>query len=107
MQANYLINQYEIGKTMVTSIAWVIGATGIAVDPSSVTLRVLMPGSSSPVVYVYGVDAGIVKDSVGQYHANIVLNTSGIVSYRWEAGGSYPDALENTVRVLPSNIISG
>lgn len=100
-------NRYQIGNTTLLTVSFANAATGTPVDPSSVTLRVLMPGQSSAVVYVYGSGSEIQKTSVGNYSAEIILNASGLVNYRWEAGGAYPGAIENSLRVLPSNIVSG
>ena len=101
-----IINQYEIGNTVLLSVTWTDGAAGTPYDPVSVTLRVLMPGST-PTVYVYGSGSTISKDSIGNYSAKIPLTISGIVNYRWDAGGTYPAAIESMIKALPSNIISG
>lgn len=101
-----MINQFGIGNTALLSVAWTDGATGVPYDPASVTLRIVMPGQSA-TVYVYGTGSTISKDSTGKYSAKILLTISGIVNYRWEAGGTYPAAIENMIKALPSNIISG
>lgn len=56
-------------------------------DPSTVTLKILSP-EGVPTSYVYGVDAAVIKTSVGDYYADVTPNTSGRWRYRWETTGT-------------------
>ncbi len=99
------INPYIIGTTILLSVSFKDAVTGALTDPSTVVLKVLQGGAES--IYVYNVDTEISKTSTGIYSANIKLTSSGFAYYRWEAGGVNPNAIENTVIVLPSNIVLG
>lgn len=58
---------------------------GGAMDPDALFLVVMQPGEAraEATAYEYGVDAEIVKDDVGEYHADIRFPTSGQAFYRW------------------------
>lgn len=73
---------------------------GGAIDPDAVYLTITQPGETAEqaTTYQYGVDAEIVKDNVGEYHANIGFPASGMAYYRWWSTGdgqaSTPQAIE-------------
>jgi hypothetical protein len=50
--------------------------------------------------YEYGEDAEIVRDSLGVYYIDVLLDTSGNYSYHFIAGGAIENAIEDTFRVL-------
>lgn len=65
---------------------------GVIADPTTVTLRV-RPQGGAEVVYVYGTDAELIKDSVGNYHLDypvppIVPHRELIFHYQWEGIGA-------------------
>lgn len=77
------VNSYIQGEVAVVSTlpnGFVDQTTGASADPTVVTLTVGIIGEPSTwVTYTYGVGEEIVKDSVGNYHAD--LNTTG-----WDLG---------------------
>ena len=60
---------------------------GRPADPTTLTLRVTKPGLA-PDTYTFPDDTVIVKDGVGQYHADILLDTAGAWSYAWTGTGT-------------------
>lgn len=46
----------------------------------------------------------IVKDSVGNYHADILLANAGLWAWRWELDAPNAGAVEGTITVLPSHV---
>ena len=70
---------------------------GDAVDPSTVTFKVKV--GSTTTSYVYGTDDEVGKDSVGNYHADISLDTEGTWWVRVESTGTGQAAAESALRV--------
>lgn len=75
---------------------------GAAVDPEILTLRI-SPPDGADVVYTYGVDSLVSRDSVGVYRAAVPVFgedlppgslTRRLGSWRWESSGDYQDAEE-------------
>lgn len=56
-------------------------------DPNTVTLKIVSP-YGVPSSYVYGVDAAVIKSSVGDYYADVTPDSSGRWHYRWETTGT-------------------
>lgn len=79
------INEYDVGDVVRCSVAFANQA-GTAVDPSVVTFKVKVPGSST-ITYVYGTDAEVVKDSTGNYHVDVTATVEGRYDFRF-AGSS-------------------
>lgn len=98
MSDNYLIG--ETGRISV-SITDLLNA---AADPGALRLKVK---SSSGVVttYVYGASGELVKDSVGHYHADIILDAAGTWAWRWESDAPNAGASEGTLSVRKSAVV--
>jgi len=60
---------------------------GSAIDPTTVSLFVSNPAGGA-TEYVYLTDAAVVKDSVGNYHADISATIAGDWRWWWEATGT-------------------
>ncbi len=78
---------YDVGDLVVVSAAFTTVATGLALDPTVVKLTVT-PAASTAYTLVYNTDAALVRDSAGNYHANIDANEAGTWTYRWWATGT-------------------
>lgn len=72
------------------------------VDPDSILVKVLAPGDTGPTSYTYGVDAGVVKESVGCYRFDVFATTRGTYSFRWEGTGTYAAVDEGQFKVQTS-----
>lgn len=75
-----------------------------AIDPTALSLFVTTPGGVT-TEYVYGVDAEVVKDSVGNYHADISADESGQWLYRWASTGTGQAAENSEFMVEPSAFV--
>ena len=71
-------------------------------DPSTVTLKVLVP-SGTATDYVYGTDSEVVKDATGIYTGTIdTSNEGGTYTYEWVTTGTPALAVQRRVEVEPS-----
>lgn len=77
---------FVVGQTarIVNDIA---DAAGLAVDPGVLRLRIKDP---TGVTNTLTVGAGITKNAVGSYHADVVVSAPGTWFWRWE--GDAPNA---------------
>lgn len=73
------------------------------VDPDSVVVKVLHPGDTGPTSYTYGVDAEVIKESVGCYRFDVFATTPGTYSFRWEGAGTYAAVDEGQFKVQTSD----
>lgn len=78
------------------SITDVMGALG---DPSSLSLVIQDPGGTSTTH-----TSDIVKDSVGNYHFDLALDSSGSYGYRWQSLGTNQGVIEGGIFVSPQRI---
>lgn len=73
------------------------------VDPTNVVLRTRTPDPwGIETHYVYGVDAEIVRDAVGQYHFDALYELPGRHFRRWEASGNINTIKEEWTKVNAS-----
>jgi ABC-type Fe3+ transport system substrate-binding protein len=83
-----------------------VGFTNLAgnpTDPTAVTLKVKAPGTAV-VTYTFGVGGTIVKDSTGNYHADIDITVPGKWHYRWTGTGALVVVEETSLFVRKSNV---
>jgi hypothetical protein len=80
-------NTYDIGAEVRVSGAYTLVSTSAATDPDVVKLSIKDP-SAVYTHYVYGTDVEIVKDSTGNYHADIATTAAGFYYYRWWSTGA-------------------
>lgn len=71
---------------------------GDVFDGTTVTVTV-QNGLGVKTVYTYGVDAIIVRDSLGVYHIDLVLNVAGTWGYYWQSSGNVAAAGEGFISV--------
>ena len=77
-------------------------AGGSLADPTAVAFKFKVPAGTT-TTYNYGTDAQLVKDAVGEYHADIDASTSGTWSYRFESTGAGQAAAEDQFTVSAGN----
>lgn len=94
-------NIIDPGNKRKLTAAFTDADLGGVLDPDAVFLTVMQPGETSDeaTVYEYGVDSEIVKDDVGQYHADITFPTSGNAYYRWWSTGVGEASLEQMIEI--------
>lgn len=76
----------NIGDVRRVSVAFTTTA-GVATDPTAVLLYYKKPRSAY-ITLTYGVDAAVIKDSVGNYHCDLALDTAGLWRYEWQGTGA-------------------
>jgi hypothetical protein len=80
-------------------------ATQALADPTAVVFRLYIPGNTV-VVYTYGVNAQLVRDSTGVYHVDYTTSHyPGDWVVRWEGTGACEAATEKAFRVWDSRVI--
>ena len=87
------INHYDIGDDVRVSITFTDEAGDPADPTTSVTLKFSDP-SGNVTTWVSGVDAEVVKDSTGVYHADIPASSAGTWAYSWIGVGT-TDAMDD------------
>lgn len=91
---------YPRGSVVILSVVFT-NSSGVALDPSTVALEVRDPAGAI-TVYTYA-GAQIVKDSVGHYHMDLPVPTSGTWVYRFEATATGASAtLDQSFKVASS-----
>lgn len=71
---------------------------GVFQDPSNVFCIIRIPAGTQ-TTYHYGVDAALVKDSVGHYHLDVDASTVGQHVYRFYSTGTGQTAMEGRFNV--------
>lgn len=74
------------GNEVRVSVAFTDPA-GIAVDPAAVLFKYEDP-SANVATLTYPADAALVKDSAGNYHADIDCNEVGLWFWEWQGTGA-------------------
>ena len=83
---------YTVGDIAVVAVIF-YDSSGVPADPTTVTLRVSRQ-SNTVIQYIYLIDLELVKDSVGNYHANLNLTTAGLWCFRWIGTGAVQTAVQ-------------
>lgn len=95
-----LVKTYPNGQTVRLSLHYTDGAC-TPVDPDDLTLKLKAPDDTVQTL-VYLTDAEIVRDDVGEFHADIAFTMPGTWHYRWEGTGQYAGVLEWRFIVEPT-----
>ena len=77
---------------------------GDPIDSSGLTISIENP-SGDTTAYVYGVDEEVIRDSLGVYHIDTLLDEAGIWRYNVTSTGAVAAVEEGSFNVS-SNIIS-
>jgi hypothetical protein len=97
------------------STKWLVGQTarltaniadsdGQAIDPAALRLKV-QPPAGAMIAYIWGVDAEVIRDALGRFHADIVLDASGHWHWRWESDAPPAAAAEGCLVVAGSRFV--
>ena len=97
------MNNYLVGQVVKLSVT-IKNAAGVAADPGALRLKIKAP-SGAVTTLTHGVDVALVKDSVGNYHADQLLNAPGVWAWRWESDAPNAGASEGTLTVKKSAVI--
>lgn len=95
------INEYDLGDLVRCSGPFTTTA-GAAMDPAAVYFKAKDPEGAVIGPYQYGVDAQLVKDSVGNYHVDLDANKTGTWTYKFYSTGNGQAADERSFTVARS-----
>lgn len=98
-----MANVFDIGDLVRASAAFTDSA-GTAIDPTAVYLKYVTPAGVTTTL-TYGVDVALVRDSAGNYHADISATDDGDWHYRWYSTGSGQASEEHWFRVRPQVVV--
>jgi len=101
--ATLSVNTYDIGQAVRCDVVFADTA-GTATDPTTVTFIIRDP-SGNETTYTYPPAGTIVKDGVGDYHADVTLDEAGLWYYRWEGTGALVAASEHGFYARKSEIV--
>lgn len=93
------MSECNVGDLQRVSATNITNAAGAVTDPTTLSLEVKKPGADL-ITYDYPDDPIIVKDSVGNYHADLDLDTVGRWRYAWVGGGAAQFAEGGQFRVF-------
>lgn len=96
-----LNSHVDIGDSVTASVV-VTSTAGVATNPTTTVLRI-QPPTGSETVLTYGVDAAIVRDSTGHFHADITATEAGAWKLRWKGTGAAIFAEEQSFIVRVSS----
>lgn len=98
-------DSFEVGNDV--SIPVQFNDSGLSpIDPTTVTLRVFNPDSTTDVFTYPGMGTPITKNGTGNYSYTKNATESGNVFFRWEGSGNLVSAVEGQFTINPSNVIS-
>jgi hypothetical protein len=87
-----ITTQFDVGDEVRCSVTFTDAIAKTPAD-ANVEFKVKTP-SGVETTYTYGVDANVVRDGVGQYHADVFINESGTWYFRFVASGALRAAVE-------------
>jgi hypothetical protein len=73
---------------------------GVLRDPGEAVLRVKSPSGT-----VVDRRAAVVRDDLGLYHADLLLDAPGVWWWRWETTAPYTGAIEDSLTVRASKVL--
>ena len=91
-----------IGEAARLSVA-IADPTGAAADPGALRLKTKSPAGTL-TTYTYGSSGELVRDGVGNYHADIQLTAAGQWFWRWETDAPNAGAAEGSLSVASSSL---
>lgn len=100
-------NEYAFGQSVRLTAAF-LNAAGAAADPTTISVKygpalVNPPPDPTAITLVYLTDAAVIRDSTGNYHADILPAVAGNYVYQWIGTGTVAAVnLPRHFRVVPS-----
>jgi hypothetical protein len=90
------INSYLEGNIARITFEFRDNSDDSLVDPSTVSIIIEEPDGTQ-TTYVYGTDAELVRDGVGEFHFNLAGDQTGTYWYRIESTGTGQAATESRI----------
>ena len=100
-----MASTYYIGSETELTVEFFDMDGSTPADPTVATIKVRDPAGVE-TSHVYGVDVNVVKESVGVYHLDQVLDQAGTWFYRGIGTGAVVAAGEKFLRVQPTSFTS-
>ncbi len=100
------VNEYQVGDLVRCSTLFT-NADDVATDPDNVFMQYRDPAGNITSLE-YGVDAAVVRDSAGAYHADVDVDEAGDWWYRFygvKDDGTFQGANETPFRVVQSRFL--
>ncbi|MEK6860967.1 MAG: hypothetical protein AABY07_03255 [Nanoarchaeota archaeon] len=98
-----MVKRFTEGDTIRLSGNFKVGTTNT--DPTGVKFQIKNP-SGTITTYIFGTDSQLVKDSVGNYHVDFLVNVSGDWNYSFEGtGATAPGRKETRFAIENSKIL--
>ena len=94
------MNTYPLGAVVRANCAFTTNSA--ADDPTTVQAKIRTP-SGTITAYIYGTDAQLIRDSIGNYHVDISATAAGVWSYRFIGTGTGQAANETEFYVQASD----
>jgi hypothetical protein len=83
-----MANSYLQGQRIRTTGEYRNVASGALVDPANVFFHSLNPNNVS-ITRQFGVDPNVIRDGLGQYHYDLLLDVAGDWYYGWSSTGTH------------------
>jgi hypothetical protein len=93
-------NQYDVGD-LIRCTGIFTDLDGDALDPTVVIFKFKDP-SDNETTYTYGVDAELVKSTIGNYYVDVDADEAGDFWYRFHSTGTGQAAGEERFRIRTS-----
>jgi hypothetical protein len=90
---------YDINQ-LIRYTATFTNAAGVPTDPTTIYLHISLRTPAATTSYQFGVDSGLIRDSAGVYHKDIVPPGPGIVIWRWEGNGAVQTGAQDAIEVM-------
>lgn len=101
MTVRYNLADYIVGDLVRVSVLFMLA--NAPADPSTVVLKWKNPAGII-TTWTYLTNVQLIKDSTGQYHADLDLLTSGTWNFRWEGTGTAQAAGQGSFVAAATNM---
>ena len=92
------MSNFIVGDVARLSVS-ILDVAGVPSDPTSLSLVIQAPDGTSTTH-----TSDIVKDSTGNYHFDLALDSSGSYGYRWQSLEANQGVIEGGIFVNPQRI---
>jgi hypothetical protein len=99
------MSRIEPGDVMRLTITLVNKLTGALGDPGTLTFTMNAPGVA-PVAYAYGTNPEVVRESVGVYYIDWLIDSAGTHRYSWKSTGSLAGVEEGSFVAKPLRVVA-
>lgn len=98
------LNLYVVGQVVRVSVTLHTLPDNALADPSTLVLKILHPDGVTVDTYTYNTDPQPIRDSIGAYHADILVDQVGKWTYYFVSTGTAAGAALDSFNVNSSGI---